>query len=85
MSRIRSGGTCLEVGLPVCYWTVATQFPAKVFYLDEFPIQYSRRNSPDVDLTYVHIKKSLFCEAWPSVAPTSQVSRKLHDWSDLGR
>jgi len=49
-------GTCLQVGVPVSFWTVATQFPTKVFHLDEFPVNYSRRNSPQGDLTYVHIK-----------------------------
>jgi hypothetical protein len=72
-------GTCLQVGVPVSSWTVAPQFPTKIFHLDEFPVKYGRRNSPQVDLTYVHIKKSLSCKACTSVALTSQVSRKLHD------
>lgn len=71
--------TCLAVGVPVSSWTVATQFPTKIFHLDEFPVKYNRRNSPQGDLTYVHVKTSLCCKAWPSVAPTSQVSRKLLD------
>lgn len=65
--------TCLQVGVPVSSWTVATQFPTKVFHLDEFAVKCSGRNSPQGDLTYVHIKNSLCCKACPSAAPTSHV------------